>query len=192
VSADLAQAREFLEVIFTGVPGLIELRAIEVDGPAHAVFCDNINAAVDAVEKLALPDVNLYVAVATRRTKDSGKKENLRAVSAFWTDIDFKSDPQGERELLEIKLESFPLPPSLKVSSGGGAHLYWILRDAIELSAADTIARIENINKGLADQFGGDHCWNADRIMRIPGTTNWPTAKKRERGRLAPRECRLA
>jgi len=31
--------------------------------------------------------------------------------------------------------------------------------------------------------FGGDHCGNIDRIMRLPGTMNWPDKKKREKGR---------
>jgi len=43
---------------------------------------------------------------------------------------------------------------------------------------------VENINKSLAQHLGGDHCHNIDRIMRLPGTINWPNAKKKEAGRV--------
>ncbi|MCI0348313.1 MAG: hypothetical protein L0Z53_02715 [Acidobacteriales bacterium] len=37
---------------------------------------------------------------------------------------------------------------------------------------------------------GDKGTWNLDRVMRLPGTTNWPDAVKRERGRV-PADARL-
>jgi hypothetical protein len=46
-----------------------------------------------------------------------------------------------------------------------------------------SVERLESYNKALAQQLGADHCHNIDRIMRLPGTTNLPDAKKRALGR---------
>ena len=38
-------------------------------------------------------------------------------------------------------------------------------------------------NRKVAARFGADHCHNIDRVMRVPGTLNYPNAKKRAAGR---------
>src|SRR5690606_27995740 len=42
---------------------------------------------------------------------------------------------------------------------------------------------VEAINRGIRDHFGADACQNVDRVMRLPGTINFPNAKKRAAGR---------
>jgi AAA domain len=37
----------------------------------------------------------------------------------------------------------------------------------------------------LRDQWGGDACQNWDRLARLPGSINWPNAKKASQGRVA-------
>ena len=51
----------------------------------------------------------------------------------------------------------------------------------------NTIADIEARNRALAIRLGGDKsAYNIDRILRVAGTTNYPTAAKRKKGRV---EC---
>lgn len=52
-------------------------------------------------------------------------------------------------------------------------------------------SRYELYNQALIRALRGDKgTWNLDRVMRLPGTTNWPDAVKRERGRV-PADARL-
>lgn len=41
----------------------------------------------------------------------------------------------------------------------------------------------ERVNAGIAAKTGGDHCHSIAHLMRVPVTTNWPTAAKVKRGR---------
>jgi hypothetical protein len=43
---------------------------------------------------------------------------------------------------------------------------------------------VEKLNADIARQLGGDACHNVDRLMRVPGFVNFPSASKRKRGRL--------
>ncbi|MDI6027162.1 DUF5906 domain-containing protein [Corticibacterium sp. UT-5YL-CI-8] len=68
--------------------------------------------------------------------------------------------------------------PSLIIDSGGGLQAVWWL------SESTTHDQIEQINIGIADRFGGDHCFNVDRLLRLPGSINWPDQRKQALGRV--------
>lgn len=76
-------------------------------------------------------------------------------------------------------------PASIVVDSGGGYQAFWRLREPMPIggraAAYDDAARY---NQQLETLFGADACHNVDRIMRLPGTTNWPDARKRAAGRV--------
>jgi hypothetical protein len=100
------------------------------------------------------------------------KKNDVARVHMLHVDVD---DPS---EAVLEKLTSFEPKPTAIIFSGGGFQAFWRLKVPTE-----DLAKAEAANKWLAEKFGGDHCHNVDRIMRVPGTINWPTAKKREAGR---------
>lgn len=101
------------------------------------------------------------------------KKNEVAAVRAFHVDVDDPSD-----ETL-TKLIDFPLPPSVILFSGGGYQAFWLMDEPLK-----DIQLSEAINTGLASELGGDNCQNADRIMRVPYTVNWPNEKTRKKGRV--------
>jgi hypothetical protein len=68
--------------------------------------------------------------------------------------------------------------PSVVIDSGNGLQALWWLTESTD------IATIEQINRGICDRFNADHCWNIDRLLRLPGTINYPDAKKRGLGRV--------
>lgn len=86
--------------------------------------------------------------------------------------------------MLEDPPDGVP-PPTAVIFSGGGYNALWRLHTPLqspeELEAADAY------NQELERRLGGDHCHNIDRILRLPGTTNWPDARKIRRGRLPAR-----
>jgi hypothetical protein len=152
--------------IYEGSTGLLELRAmsngsvrireyVELgDRKSIREFCDRH------------AEHDIYFGVATRDGK-GGKKANIVSIPALWVDIDFKTTP---REVAEKKLAEFPLRPTIVVSSGGGMHPYWKLR---EPAGADEIQQVEAVLKGLATALGGDMAaTDATRILRLPNTRN--------------------
>lgn len=124
-------------------------------------------------------------------------KADVVAVEFLYVDV----DPDKRRPLAEerARLErlisaDYPRgvpPPSLVVDSGGGFQLFWRLEEALPV-AGDPVAveEAERRNEQLEALFGADACHNVDRIMRVPGTVNWPDARKAAAGRV-PRLAEL-
>jgi DNA primase RepB-like protein len=100
------------------------------------------------------------------------KKENIDRVTAFHVDLDDPSDRALE------SLKQFEPRPTVIIFSGGGYQAFWLLDEPL----AD-LEKAALINKGIATKLGADDCFNVDRIMRVPGTINWPNTKKRAAGR---------
>ena len=78
-----------------------------------------------------------------------------------------------------------PVAVAACVDSGGGFQLFIPISESLPADAA------ERLNAALARELGapkGTH--NVDRLMRLPGTMNWPTATKRATGRV-PAPARL-
>src|SRR5262249_10984883 len=75
--------------------------------------------------------------------------------------------------------------PTIVVSSGGGCQAFWRLAEPVQIGGGKAQwEELERYNQQLEEVFEGDHCWNIDRIMRLPGTVNIPDAKKRAKGRV--------
>jgi hypothetical protein len=136
---------------------------------------------------------NIYFLVGEpkKSLRKKAKKTDMARARWLWVDVDARKDldwrsdvaVQEEMDAIQARIEACPVPPTVIVASGGGFQAFWRLSEPFELGSTDRIAEIEALNKALADSLGGDHCHNADRIMRLPGTVNFPNAKKRAAGR---------
>lgn len=177
--------RGFLDLLFGSTAGYLDLRALSVEGrlPRQRFVSSTEEAALRLRSVAAEVGTNLYVGIATRRDATSGGKDNLCQLSAVWVDVDYAEE--GDAEALEIRLERFPLRPSMRVSSGGGQHVYWLLAEPIDVDSPGAVQRVERVLKGLCSALDGDrNATDASRILRIPGSTNYPDAKKRGKGRV--------
>jgi replicative DNA helicase len=106
-----------------------------------------------------------YFGVALR--SGGGTKADITQIPCLHVDCDFKDNP---REILIEKVKQLPFKPSIIVKSGGGVHLYFILKEPV---GQDEIPRVEDANRRLASAVGGDlKACDASRILRIPGTWN--------------------
>lgn len=185
---DLAQALRFLEVLFADRDGVLDLRFIAPDGPVQREPVESIDAAIEAIRRYG-SGRNCYAGIAMRRNasraEGAGGAENLLEAVAATVDFDYKpDDPQGSREELETKLEGM-LPPSIRLFTGGGEHAWWLFEEPLPLSTLEERERFEAIQRGICDYLGGDfRSTDAARILRIPGTTNHPDAKKLAMGRV--------
>jgi Mesyanzhinovviridae DNA primase len=82
-------------------------------------------------------------------------------------------------------LRRHPSPPTAIIFSGGGYQALWRLNDVLKVGEDQNIARVESLNKRRIAELGGDpSCFNVDRIMRLPGTVNFPNGRKRNKGRV--------
>ena len=143
--------------------GLVELRAL----PSRArrfVPPDDLHAVETLLKEHK--DENVYFGVAGRRNEGDGTLANCGRLQAVWVDIDFHT---VSPEVARTSLRESPARPSAVVHSGGGLHLYWFFRPAVE--AADPAVR--RVLEGLADHFRGDrHAAEPARILRVPGSVN--------------------
>ncbi|WP_050996891.1 virulence-associated E family protein [Sinorhizobium fredii] len=169
---DTDEAVEFLERMYPDKPR--HLVAIPMKGHLEArTFLahedDEMRAWIDARQG----EANLYFHVNLLRSGVANKKASKDHVStAVFVHVDI-DDPNAEERVF-----SFMPAPTVIVSSGGGFHCYWALKEP-----TDDLVRVEATNIAVAKALGGDNCYNIDRIMRLPGTVNIPNAKKQAHGR---------
>lgn len=143
--------------------------------------------------------MNIYFLVNQATKAFNDKPENKKKASktdmeaGLWLHVDV--DPEDGHDLdlerkrvLDLFTDRLPkgIPdPTCIIFSGGGYQAFWKLRSPYKLDAnTSNCEEFELYNKRLEQVFGGDHCHNADRIMRLPGTVNIPDAKKRKKGRV--------
>lgn len=118
---------------------------------------------------------NIYFQVNATGDKNVTKKTTKAdIIAAEWLHVDI----DGDREAAESALKSFQPRPQVVIDSGGGYQAFW------RIASTDDLEDVEAVNRWIARELGGDHCYNIDRIMRLPGTINVPNKKKRRAGRV--------
>lgn len=188
-----SETRDYLMALFESVPGFIDIRFIQPDGPTERAVFTSVGEALAAIADREGQAINIHPCPVTRRTggtsEGEGGKGNLSQVKAAWADLDIKEP--DDFPLILRAIEEFPRPPSIVIESGGGIHLYWIFEEPIDLAVGQVAYDFEHMLIGIADVLGGDlSVTQVAAAMRAPGTINYPDAKKRERGRT-PAMCRL-
>ena len=92
---------------------------------------------------------------------------------------------QEERDRLQRLAEFLHadpvMPPTAILDSGNGIQLLWAV--AREPLTPVVIARVENENRAIEAVLGAAGTHNVDRLLRMPGTMNFPNATKQKRGR---------
>lgn len=134
--------------------------------------------------------LNLYFHVnKVRRSLDvKASKEDIASLVCLHVDIDPRAgeDFEEERTRALKLLKSYTPKPTVIIDSGGGYQGFWMLEPSDKLEINGNVAKaqeLEAYNIQLEKVFQADHCHNVDRIMRLPGTINVPTAKKIKKGR---------
>jgi hypothetical protein len=110
---------------------------------------------------------------------------DVAGIAAFWADLDLRSDahkkalPSNIPDALSIVPAT--LPPTIVVSTGNGAHAWWVLKEPFIFEDADerdnvvrllsrwhTLLRLNSAAKG----WTYDRLLDLARVLRIPGTLN--------------------
>jgi hypothetical protein len=189
---DLAAALEFLDHWCGEDVPHVTLVAIVPDGSIDAaVFAwpDRADELLDWVERVNLAGRNVYFSVnlADPQVRKKPKKGDLIALVAVHADLDPRNGVPLEDERVRLlkladELAGRTRPPSFIIDSGGGIQVFYRLAARVA-ATPEAIVDLEALNRRLEAALGGKGTHNADRIMRLPGTVNWPNAKKRKAGR---------
>ena len=156
--------RDFLDFIHGDQQGLVEVRTIR-DGRVRQWWESDRQAAVDLSIQQSDEGWDAYYGVLARLLKSGDATAVSPTTAVLWADLDAKVS--GSKQRCLTNLVGYPIPPSVVVDSGHGYHAYWKLDQFILYEQA----RLMMI--GLAEGLKGDSVWDAPRILRIPGTTNW-------------------
>lgn len=168
----------------------IHLVSIVPDGDTEGRwFADKFDAATAwAVQQNALGRGvywTVNVVAPGIHKKPSGGKADMEnygdIVGQRFLHVDIDPPKDGSHfSLIEAQrtLGSLQYPPSFTLATGGGLGAFWRLDDTVRDKRAVTMT-----NKALERLLRGDNCHNHDRLMRVPGTVNYPNAKKRAAGR---------
>jgi hypothetical protein len=94
-------------------------------------------------------------------------------------------DAKGSRTMADCRaaVDALPIQPTLVTATGGGVQAMWLLRPPVRV-APGTKERMRVLGKRLESLCQSDAVHDLPRILRLPGTINWPGVKKREAGRV--------
>lgn len=145
----MQQATDFLSK-FVMDSGLLQ---ISIGSPGNARYFP-MAPSFSAPEEGVLSDV--YFGPA-QRTREGSEKTDVLGTRVLWVDVDDPVYPEST------------FPPSAVIYSGHGFHLYWMLSEDVTDSE-----QIELLNRILINDIptADRACWNANRLMRVPETTN--------------------
>jgi hypothetical protein len=171
----MPSVKEFLSAILGPPPTeelYAELKPIPVGGgkvePVFFRYPAELDALCTQVATLSGKQ-NVYFGTSLFRAR-RGTNENVASCRALFVDIDYQKTPYPKAVEL---LKTFPLKASIVVSSGGGVHVYFLLKEPVtdrELLKKDGL--IQRINTAIANAVGGDKCSNVAWVLRVPGTLN--------------------
>lgn len=132
---------------------------------------------------------NVFFGVARFETGENRKKPNVKALRAFWLDIDCGEEkakinsktgrPDGYidqasgLQALKDFCKLIGLPKPMLVDSGRGIHVYWVLdRDVSRAEWEPVAARLRELC--VLHNFHIDgKVFEVARVLRIPGTLNF-------------------
>ncbi len=187
---------DFLDNYRPGGPFV--LTSIVPDGKTETrTFTDSKEAEAWAIRQNENKNIYFHVNRTRGPLTAKAKKEDIAAVEYLHVDIDPRTGEDFEQERARIlRLLTAELPkgvptPSLVIDSGGGFQAFWRLAEPLNINGdLDKAREAERYNRALELAFGADSCHDVSRIMRTPGTMNWPNKKKRDKGR-EPREAEV-
>ena len=109
------------------------------------------------------------------------RKKHMSTANFLYADI----DPRIGRTLEDIihSLEEFEPEPSVIISTGGGCQALWRIQ-SVDISEKDNQDLVEAKGKALSLLLNGDSVHAINHILRLPGTTNYPTQAKIKRGQV--------
>jgi hypothetical protein len=126
--------------------------------------------------------------VHTNYLHRKARKEDCDRLRLIWMDLDpiegrdFLAE-RGRLQELVVHMHEFRNQPTAIIDSGNGFQIIW---QTVEVEATnENIVAYEALGERMECWLAGtDNTSNVDRILRLPGTVNWPNARKKKLGRI--------
>lgn len=191
LTADPSVIRAFLAEITAGwdevgEPVVIELRCLFPDRKPHTAHFqptpEGMAELADHAAAMNATGLNCYVVINPVRASIGARDAtdaDIPCAYLCWAD--------GDDEAAARNIKAFDGPQyTFAVMTGrvphARPHVYWRIEDA----PVRNLAAWSEVQRGIAGRLGTDRVVvNPSRIMRLPGTVNWPTEKKAGKGRVA-------
>jgi hypothetical protein len=162
------------------VKGIIAFTRINDRNKTHTerFAIGDANQMADAIIGYAShPGINLYASHVVFRNDlpatSAGGEDDVRAVLCLVGDLDSDIGKKA------VGLDGLPLPAPYVIESSKGNF-----QPVFPLGRALSKAEAKPIAMALSDAIGGDSgTKDTSHLWRIPGTLNWPTQEKLDRGR---------
>lgn len=163
---------EFLRSLWSCSQGsIVDLRAIPVGGGGRPIqeFVRTPTEINDFAEQFGHRGSNYSTFFGVcKREAQSGKKDAIKRIPALWADIDTVANGYAPEVAMKLVAQLPPtMLPSAVINSGGGLHLYWLLREPLT-----SHKQAEDANVLIRDLVGGDNVQDVSRVMRLPETWN--------------------
>lgn len=115
------------------------------------------------------------------------KASDITSARFMWADIDpkvtkFATFEQARDDLLQRVLPRLKKIASAVIDSGNGLQALFRLNQDVDLTDPKTREKYLAINEFAGTKLGGPGTHNADRILRLPGTLNYPNHAKLAKG----------
>lgn len=111
----------------------------------------------------------------TRREWVRSQVDYINAVNCLYAEFDAK-DFGDSKEAAFAHINKLPAAPSVIIDSGGGYHVYWLLRETWRISD-DNRADAKALQHAWVAAVGGDlGAKNLNRVLRVPGSVNYKPA----------------
>lgn len=139
--------------------------------PNQAFVRDTTEAMKIALMSGVAQREDVYFGVLRRTTTRGRAEDTVEATHLLWADFDAKNyrGKTGSGSAF-AEIANMRLIPHIIVDSGHGYHAYWLLDTEYEFADA------QKVMKGIERVHRTDHCSDAARILRVPGTLNFKDA----------------
>lgn len=186
----LVDREQILAFVTRSIPEQVHLVAISASGNVQGRdFGRDYEAAVAWAAAQNDNRANVYFSPHVVRTGRHTKPNKADVAHARLIGVDIDPPKDGDtfdKKAVLKRLIGHAIPPSFVLDSGNGLQAFYRV-------TCGSLEQCEVIGRGLIRQFTGDKgTHNFDRIMRLPGTVNWPNEQKKRRGcvpRLATVAC---
>lgn len=109
-----------------------------------------------------------------------GTGDECCSLASVWLDLDTKGPGHKRTDLPDVDLAwqlliDCPMLPSAIIHTGGGLHVYWLLRVPVDIrTAIKLLARVRGywLSKAREHVIHIDSAWDVARVLRVPGTRN--------------------
>lgn len=130
---------------------------------------------------------NCYFHTNVSDTKDKRlSKHDVKSARFVWADIDPDIQEHGSYEQAKLHLKT--LVPNLSkhasliIDSGNGLQVLYRIAPQVDITDQGSKEHYEILNRAIAKHWHADSTQDCSRILRLPGTVNYPSPAKIAKG----------